>query len=84
MGVKGCEQRKNPRFSVGCGVQQDTLVSDTVLSDTGVSETFFDSLRLHLPSALQSPQKGGVIGILQMTAHRDAVGQPGDSDLEGF
>ena len=34
--------------------------------------------------SLQRPHEGGVVGVLQVAAHRDAVGQPGDLHLEGF
>ena len=36
----------------------------------------------NLPSSLQGPHEGGVVGVLQVTAHRDAVGQTGDLHLE--
>ena len=39
---------------------------------------------LHLPAALKGAHEGGVIGILQMTAHGDAVGQSGHLDGEGL
>ena len=38
----------------------------------------------HLPAALQGPHEGGVVGVLQVAAHGDAVGQAGDPHLEGL
>ena len=37
-----------------------------------------------LPSALQGPGQGRIIGKFQMAAHGDAIGQPGHLDLKGL
>ena len=37
---------------------------------------------LQLVSALQRPGEGDLVGVLQVAAHRDAVGQAGDLDVQ--
>ena len=39
---------------------------------------------LHFSTPLQRPHQRGVVGVLQVAAHRDAVGQAGDLHLEGL